>query len=189
MLLSLIEQNQALQLWANNMSIKGRIIDKTTKKSMEFRYFSGLGNTIAANYEEEDGVIGRSEPHVFYKNTSADIFNLTIQISASSEEKDTRTAKDVWDDYLYMKSFQLPDYGSNRSGPVKPPHQVILIVGNGFFRKTGIIKTPTFKMDGVADENGYPHVIEISFVFQVISQTSSSLMDCNSILAGTKYAS
>lgn len=166
-------------------NVVGRIIDKITRKSVEFKYFSGLGNSLSANYEEEDGIIGRSEPHTYYRSTGADTFNLTIQLSVGAEQKDNRTTKDVYDDYLFLKSFQFPDYGNNKAGPLKPPHEVILIIGN-FLRKTGIIFSPTFKLDSVADENGYPHVIEVAFTFKVINKTP---LDCNDIIIGTKYVS
>lgn len=145
--------------------IIGKIIDKVDRNFISFVYYSGLGNSVEAQYTEEN-VRGRSEPHDFYQFTSADVYNLSIQLVASYMEGDNRTAKDVHKDYLFLKSFQFPDYGENNIGPVKKPHEVIIKIGN-YFRGEGTIRTPRFNLDSIVDEDGYPYVVGCEFTFKI----------------------
>lgn len=152
--------------------IEGNIVDFDHRELyIKFYYMSGLTNTVEARYEEVS-VPGRSEPHVFYTDTTLDRYDVSIQLASSVSESDIRTAKNVWYEYEFLKSFQFPDYGGYlRGGPVKPPHRVILTIGN-YFSMLGIIRSPVFDWkDSTVDLDGYPHIINCSFSFFAINDT------------------
>lgn len=150
------------------MLVKGYIIDVTdTGKSISFDYFKPLNEDIAAEYEDAS-VRGRSEPHSFYAQTSADTFQFEIQLVASTNEGDSGSPKDIYDDYLFLKSFQYPDYGDNYTGPVRPPRLAKIVIGN-FFRKKGQIRSPGFTFNMPLDEEGYSYVIDVRFSFRVVN--------------------
>jgi hypothetical protein len=154
--------------------IYGHIIDLITQSAIQFQYLSGISNAVSAGYEPVP-VPGRSEPHLFYTSTDSDNYPIKIQLSASSEEGDNRTAKDVWAEYNFIKSFQFPDYGF--SNYFKPPHMVRIIIGN-YFKKNGIIKEPNFDWsNSPVDVDGYPYVMEASFNFIVVNKTPLSYSD------------
>lgn len=157
----------------------GRLIDLVDRTQIEFRYLNAWSNEVAAQYEEGGVVRGRTEPNHFYSHTGSDTYSFTIQLAASSDEGDRRTADDVWSDYLFLKSTQYADYrppGSQlKIGPVKPPHLMLLIIGS--VRLKGTVRNPSFKLDGPVDENHHPYIIECSFTFVIENEEVPDLYD------------
>lgn len=154
-----------------------RIIDIDSKNysAISFKYFEPLAEDVTAEYDEV-AVRGRSEPHCFYHQTSADMYNFNIRLVASVDENDTTDTSSIYSDYLFLKSLQYPDYGRSYSGPVKPPHKVSIVIGD-FFRKKGLIKNPRFSFLSPYDSSGYPHIIDCSFSFRVINTKPLSYID------------
>lgn len=157
------------------MAITGYIIDKVDSKFLTFTYYQGLSNSVSAEYHDQ-GIHGRSEPHSVYVKTGPDTYQFNLTFAASDSEGDSRTAEDVWNDYLFLKSFQFPDYSSGKQGPVKPAHEVIIRIGN-FFRKEGVIRDPSFDLNATTDTKGFPHQIKCTFTFRVIHKGAIDLYD------------
>lgn len=167
------------------MLIDGFIQDREDlTKSIKFLYFQEITNNVNANYEETD-IRGRSESHPFYLSTSADTYNLDIKLVASVDENDAGTTKKIHNDYLFLKSFQYPDYLTGDGGVFKPPRQVIIVIGS-FFRKRGIIKEPSFVFRSPYDEKGFPHAIDCAFTFRAVHYPALGLEDIRRG-AGTFY--
>lgn len=153
----------------------GKAVDYVT-----FEYFQDLDNSVAATYTDQD-VHGRSEPHLFYGNTGPDTYNFEIKLVASVNEADGGTTKSIYDSYLFLKSFQFPDYGEGNYGPPLPPHQVIISIGK-LFRKRGVIQSPSFTLHSPYDEDGYPHSITARFTFRVVNPTPLSYRNVRSLI-------
>jgi hypothetical protein len=156
--------------------ILGYIIDRLTGESITFRHFEPLTEDGPAAQYDETGVRGRSEPHVFYTQTGEDTWSWDIKLVASVEQRDGGTARQNYQNYLFLKSFQYPDYGENNSGPLKPPPQAIIVFGR-FYRKKGIIKNPSFTFSRTIDEDGFPMVIECRFSHRIVNDTPLSFRD------------
>jgi hypothetical protein len=135
-----------------------------------------------ATYEDQI-VRGRSEEHIFYSNTSADLYNFTAKLVASVDQGDGRNAKTIWKEYLFLKSFQYPDYNYGK-GPVGSPRRALITIGK-WFNYMGVIKDPGATFSRICDEDGYPLVIDIRFMFRVINTTPRDYRD---ILSG-RYGS
>ena len=165
------------------MPLIGTIVDLDEERgrkrghvtSMDFLYFGPITNNVAAEYSEEP-VRGRSEPHPFYSGTGEDTYSFSIKLMASVDQGDGGTPLKAWNSYLYLKSFQFPDYGENNQGPIRPPRQCIISIGK-LFRKRGIIKQPSFSFNPPYDADGYPHSIDCSFTFRVFNEVARSYTD------------
>lgn len=155
--------------------VTGYIIDKVDSKYITFKYYQGLSNSVSAEYNDQ-GIFGRSEPHSVYSKTGPDTFQFNLILTTGEEEGDTGTTDELWADYLFLKSFQFPDYGNLKDGPIKPPHNVIIRIGN-FFRKEGEIRSPVFDLDSPTDSRGYPYIIKATFTFRVVHKIPVDIND------------
>jgi len=155
------------------MPVEGHIIDYVTKDSVKFLYFEDIDNNVGAVYDEVD-VRGRSEGHMFYSHTGPDTYSLSIRLAASVDQYDKGDAKQLWSDYLFIKSFQFPDYGGDSMGPVLPPRKAIIQIGK-WFKKVGAIVQPRGSFLSPYDEDGYPMVIDVQFTLRVINTTPLDL--------------
>lgn len=165
------------------MVVEGFVIDREDGTRLKFLYFDPISEDVSADFEEVP-VRGRSEPHVFYSQTGPDSYSFNIHLHASVDEYDGGTPQRIHSQYLFLKSFQFPDYGPGYLGPIKPPHQVIILIGQ-FFRKKGIIKQPGFTFHPPYDTNGFPYHIECRFTFREINDTPRSYDDVRSGLSGS----
>jgi len=155
--------------------IDGFIIDRSTGDRIKFKYFDPLTENVRAEYDEAP-VRGRSEPHLFYQQTGPDNYNFSLKLVASVDEVDGGTPQQIHQQYLFIKSFQFPDYGQGYLGPVRPPHHAIILIGR-FFRKKGAIQDPSFTFSFPLDENGYPYQIECRWTFRVLNDRPLDYMD------------
>ena len=154
----------------------GKIIDYTKdSKTVEFLYYNDISDNYGAVYDEPD-VRGRSEEHIFYQSTKANTYSFDIQLVASVNQADGGTPEKIYNDYLFIKSFQYPDYGLGYNGPILPPRKVLITIGK-FFRKQGVITEPSGTFLKPYDENGYPYVIEVRFTLRVINPRPLDLND------------
>jgi len=165
------------------MVVQGYITDLIDGTSIRFLYFEPITENLDAQYDEPP-VRGRSEPHLFYSQTGADHYSFNITFAASVDALDGGSTEMIYTQYLFLKSFQYPDYGLNNVGPVQPPHKVAITIGR-FFRKKGVIIQPSFNFHPPYDTNGYPHRIECQFTFRVINDTPLSLSDVRRNLGNT----
>lgn len=168
--------------------LKGYIIDLNIPgtgnpvKHIEFLHYQDINTSIEPVYDEAV-VRGRSEEHIFYSHTSAEQLNFQIRLAASVDEADGGNPRKIWDDWLFIKSFAYPGYGAGARGPITPPRKArIVITGCGFgnaledsgsgawFKEDGVIKSPSATFMKPYDECGYPHVIDVSFTFRVVSK-------------------
>jgi len=162
------------------MAVEGHIIEypegyDTSGRSLKFLYFNEIEDLVAAQYD--DAVVrGRSEPHLFFSHTSANTFAFSVQLAASVDESDNGDPKILWDDYLFFKSFQYPDYGDDDKGPIAPPKKAIITIGN-WFRKVGVIRDPSGTFKPPYDSDGYPYHIDIRFTFRIINPVPLSMFD------------
>lgn len=157
------------------MPVEGAIIEYPTGKSIKFLYFSGISEPTEPQYEEAT-VRGRSEEHIFYSHTSANALPFAITLAASVDEKDNGTAKKIWADYLFIKSFGFPDYGEDNKGPVRPPKKAIITIGK-WMRKLGVLRSINGEFQPPYDEDGFPMIIQVTFNLRVINATPLSLFD------------
>jgi hypothetical protein len=163
--------------------IEGNIIDYELRSNFQspsqyfvkFLYYEDIEGGVDAVYEEQS-VRGRSEEHVFYSHTSGVIDNFSIRLPASVDEKDSGNAEKSYKDFLFIKSFNYPDYGINRQGPVLPPRKAIITIGK-FYKEVGIIKGLSYTFSRTCDFLGYPLVIDVRFAFRVINAKPQSLQD------------
>lgn len=163
--------------------LEGQIIDRGGAGELGgdriiFKYYQPITDSVEAEYDEV-GVRGRSEPYVFYTQTGPNTYNFDIRLAASADEADEGSTRRLWSDYLFLKSFQYPDYGPGNVGPVSPPRQVIIRLGTTF-RHRGVIKSPSFTLLEPYDELGYPYLIDCQFVFRVINDRPLSFRDIRS---------
>lgn len=148
---------------------------------VEFQYFGELSESVEPVYDE--GVVrGASEELPFYSHTSAEKIPFTITFATSVDEGDDNAAdpeqayKNNFGKWLFVKSFAYPDYGVDRKGPIAPPRQARITIGN-WFRKTGIIQSPSAQFKAPYSENGYPYLIEVTFTLRVVSPFFRHLFD------------
>ena len=157
------------------MPVTGYIIEYPTGKNISFEYFEDIEDNVEAQYDE--GVVrGRSEEHAFYSHTTANTNSFQIRLVASVDESDNRDAKKIWNEYLFVKSFQYPDYGPSRKGPIAPPKKAIITIGS-WYRNTGIIKGVQGTLQKPYDEEGYPMIIDVRFTFRIVRAVPASLFD------------
>jgi hypothetical protein len=156
--------------------LEGHIIDFESRgDSIKFLYYGDIQNAVEPVYEES-AVRGRSEEHIFYSHTGAETYNFEIRLAASVDERDGGTTRKIHDDYLFIKSFAYPDYGTGLKGPVKPPRKAIITIGT-WFNKPGVIKSPNGTFVRPFDANGFPYIIDVTFTFRVVSPTPRDLFD------------
>jgi hypothetical protein len=163
------------------MPTKGYIIDLNIPgtgnptKQIEFLYFRELNTSVEPVYEEAV-VRGRSEEHIFYSHTSAENMNFQIRLSCSTDEADGGRPRDIWDDWLFIKSFAFPGYGSGGRGPITPPRKAHIVIGT-WFKESGVIRSPSATFLPPYDDEGFPHIIDVSFTFRIISRRPRSYTD------------
>lgn len=150
-----------------NRGITLRSSNRTITDRVKFLYFQPISNEVNANYDEAS-VRGRSEPHPFYIDGSPDNYQFNIRFESSVDEADGGSAKKVEDAYLFVKSFQYPDYGDPPQGPVRPPRHCIITIGT-WFRKRGIIKNFSAQWGNTYDPEGFPHRVDISFILRAFN--------------------
>lgn len=160
--------------------VEGSIIDfEDPTKVLKFLYFDTITEDFGANYDPQS-VRGRSEPHMFYSDSNSNTYSFTIKLVASVDEADQGTTNKLYEDYLFFKSFSYPDYGENNQGPVRPPHRVIMMIGN-WFNEMGIIIQPRVTHSQVCDSKGFPLFLDVSFTFNVINKTPKSYLDVRGV--------
>jgi len=151
----------------------GYIIDQSQKcigkRSIQFKYINGITNNVEARYEDIS-IPGRSEPIPQYDSTGYDIYPITIQLATAEEEGFRTTAEDTWSDYLFIKSFQYPEYGPTWRIARKPPHLALLSIGNKFLQVGQIRGVNGDWSESPIDENGRPHIIKVTFNFYVLHE-------------------
>jgi hypothetical protein len=167
------------------MPVEGHIIDYEVRRdasrqikgrsSIRFLYYEDIEANVEPVYEEQS-VRGRSEEHVFYSHTSGEVNSFSIRLPASVDESDNRTPQQTWKEYLFIKSFAYPDYGESFKGPILPPRKAIITIGK-WYRKVGVIKSPSATFSKVCDEDGYPLIIDVRFQFRIINSRPLSLRD------------
>ncbi len=170
------------------MPVEGFIIDRTANRSVsrrssiratidrvKFLYFQPISNDYNANYDEA-GARGRSEPHPFYIDGSPDNYPFNIRFEASVDEADSGNAKNVQDAYLFVKSFQFPDYGDPPQGPLRPPRHCIITIGN-WFHKRGILKNFNAQWGNTYDKEGFPHRVDIQFTLRAFNPEAQGWRD------------
>jgi hypothetical protein len=145
-----------------------RIIDTVDGSQIQTRFFSVGPNNVNARYESVS-VPGRSEPYKFYDATDFDMYSVNLQLVSLEEEGSIHTIDQVWNEYLWLKSFQYPQYGNTWLQARKPPRQIHLVIGSGYY-KTGTIESPSFDWsESPLDERGKPHIIKVNFTLNVIN--------------------
>lgn len=161
--------------------LKGFIIDLNIPgtgnptKSIEFLYWSDLSTSVEPVYDEAV-VRGRSEEHSFYSHTSAENMPFQIRLVASVDGSDGGTTKEIWDDWLFIKSFGFPGYGAGARGPITPPRKARIVIGT-WFKEDGLIKSPSATFLRPYDAQGYPHIIDVTFLFRIVSRKPRSYID------------
>jgi len=170
-------------------SVKCYIIDSEWNpgegiSQVEFKYYEDIENSGYDPLYDESIVRGRSEPHLFYSHTGADKYNFTLKFAASVDEADGRNARQIWNEHLFIKSFSYPSYGIDRKGPMRPPRKVIIQIGS-WFRKRGVIESPSASFSKTCDLEGYPLFIDERFTFRVINVIPLDMFDIRQLRAPT----
>jgi hypothetical protein len=137
-------------------------------KSVEFKYWGDLSTAVEPIYDEAT-VRGRSEEHLFYSHTQAENIPFQIRLATSVDEADGGTPQQIWDDWLFIKSFGYPGYGAGGRGPITPPRKARIVIGT-WMKEDGVIKSPSAAFLKPYDENGFPHIIDVTFIFRVINR-------------------
>lgn len=112
-------------------------------------------------------VRGRSEPHVFYSHTEAQVWSFTIHFLASFDQRDNGTPVGVQEKMSFIESFVMPDYG-NTAGQfsvVRQPHLARIRILR-MIDLIGTIRSPNFIYNPPYDiVTGQPYQIDVSFQF------------------------
>jgi hypothetical protein len=145
------------------------------KYFVKIKFYEDIEGSVSPVYDEVS-VRGRSEEHVFYSHTGGDNYNFNLRLAASAEQNDGSNAEEIYRDFLFIKSFNYPDYGINNQGPLLPPRKAIITIGR-WFKKVGIIKDVNETFSKTCDENGYPLIIDVRFQFRVINLRPMSMRD------------
>ena len=114
---------------------------------------------------DDVSIRGRSEPHVFYSHTEAQIWNFTIHFLASFDEGDNGRPANVKEKENFLESFVMPDYGDEAGdfGVVKPPHLARVRILK-MFDLIGTIRDLNFQYVPPYDVvTGYPYQIDATF--------------------------
>lgn len=168
--------------------LRGLLIDRESRAQgqvdfIDFLFWNPVTNQVAATYDEAV-VRGRSEPHAFYLSTGEDTYQFDIRLVTSAFQGDGGTSRLAYYKYLFLKSFQYPDYGEGKVGPVRPPRTAILVIGK-FLRMKGIIKDPSFTFHKPYDLDGYPQIIDCTFTFRQVNNRPKDFRDIrNNIPSG-----
>jgi len=112
-------------------------------------------------------VRGRSEPHVFYSYTEAQVWQFSIHFLASFDQDDNGTPKGVMERMSFIESFTMPDYGETAGNfaVVRPPHLARIRILR-MIDLIGTIRSPTFTYSAPYDiQTGEPYQIDVSFTF------------------------
>lgn len=150
--------------------IKGIIQDYQVPTEMiEFYSWDPPQKSRSAVYDDVN-IRGRSEPHVFYSYTEAQVWNFAIYFRASFEQNDGGVPLGVMERQSFIESFVMPDYGQvpGQFAVVRPPHLARIRILK-MIDLIGTIRTPNWVFGGSAGtydvNNGYPHQIDLTFTF------------------------
>lgn len=110
---------------------------------------------------------GRTEPHVFYSHTEAQVWQFTIHFFASFDQNDGGIPLGVMEKMSFIESFTMADYG-NQSGQfavVRPPHLARIRILR-MIDLIGTIRSPSWTYLPPYDiQDGKPYQIDVSFQF------------------------
>lgn len=150
--------------------LKGILQDYETLEGIQFYRFEPITKSRDVNYADVS-VRGRSEPHVFYTDTTAKTIPITIHLDASMDQGDNGKYQTVRDKENFVESLVMPDYSgiSGNSSFVSPPHLVRfkilrLIDVIGTLRNYSATDVPPYDII-----TGYPQIVDISFTIHVQS--------------------
>ncbi len=111
---------------------------------------------------------GRSEPHVFYSHTGAQVWSLSITLFASVDQNDEGQAIDVVEKVNFLESLEMPDYGQSPGefAVVRSPHLARIKILK-MFDVIGTIRNFNAIYEGPYDiDTGYPQRAIVSFILQ-----------------------
>ena len=112
-------------------------------------------------------VRGRSEPHVFYSYTEAQVWQFNIHFLASFDQDDRGTPVGVAERASFLESFVMPDYGDTAGSfaVVRPPHLARIRILR-MIDLIGTIRNPAFVYNPPYDiQTGQAFQIDVSFTF------------------------
>lgn len=110
---------------------------------------------------------GRSEPHVFYSHTDAQIWTFSIKFFASIDQGDNGLPIGVLEKQSFIESLVMPDYGQTPGdlAAIRPPHLARIRILR-MLDIIGTIRSPNFVFQPPYDiTTGYPYQIDCTFQF------------------------
>ena len=110
---------------------------------------------------------GRSEPHVFYSHTEAQVWQFSIHFIASFDQNDGGIPLNVMEKMSFIESFVMPDYGqtSGQFAVVRSPHLARIRILR-MIDLIGTVRNPNWVYNPPYDiTNGQPYQIDCSFSF------------------------
>lgn len=116
---------------------------------------------------DDVSVRGRSEPHVFYSHTEAQVWNFTIHLFASMDQNDGGTPLGVQEKASFIESLVMPDYGATPGelSAIRAPHLARLRILR-MLDLIGTIRNPSWTYSPPYDiRTGQPYQIDCSFQF------------------------
>jgi len=117
-------------------------------------------------YDDVD-VRGRSEPHVFYSHTGAQVWSFKLQLVASYDQDDRGVYTTVQEQASFIESLVMPDYGQRPGdlAAIRAPHLARIRILK-MVDIVGTIRDPNWTYLAPYDiRTGVPQIIECSFSF------------------------
>lgn len=148
--------------------LEGIILDTKTGDFINFFSFQPPQKSREPVYDDVD-IRGRSEPHVFYAYTRAQVWSLNIQFNASVDQNDGGLSIEPKEKDNFLESLCMPDYSLEIGGArlVQSPHLARVRILK-MFDAIGTIRNYSSTYVGPYDaQTGYPYNIEASFQLHV----------------------
>jgi hypothetical protein len=102
------------------------ITDLEDHYRLEFQMMPEISDSKNVNWNHME-IIGRSHPILGYASSGARTVSFTLMFFADPSHDDPTTLQKVSDNLKFLMSLAYPDYDGGR---IKPPHKVLLKIGN-----------------------------------------------------------
>lgn len=142
---------------------KGKIINRRDPSDFIYIHYipPQFNETVSAQYNEQNDIIGRSAPYIYYSSTDARTLQIELHFFAIEDAEEEVKKRIDW-----LKSFCYPDYSS---AVMKPPKMLKLILGKNFINWIGVIQECSPQYQAPYDiKTGLPMYATVDFNFKEV---------------------
>lgn len=114
---------------------RGKLINEDNVADFIYIHYipEELTETTEAQWDQENDVIGRSVPYIYYRSTSARFFEITLHLFAQEDAREEVLKRARW-----VQSFCYPSYSSQLA---TPPRSLRIILGQDFINMKGVLRS------------------------------------------------